>query len=68
MEDQYVNPKKPRQKTAMRIVKTYLRNRLGDNTLKYNLICYVEKIEMRKVTNDVVIDRFEAMKERGKPF
>ena len=53
---------------AMRIVKIYLRNRLGDDALKYNLICYVEKSEMRKVTNDAVIDRFEAMKERRKPF
>ena len=52
----------------MRIVKTYLRNRLGDDSLKYNLICYVEKSEMRKVTNDAVIDRFEAMKKRRKPF
>ena len=54
--------------SAMRIVKTYLRNRLGDDALKYDLICYVEKSEMRKVTNDAVIDRFEAMKERRKPF
>nr|XP_040245984.1 uncharacterized protein LOC109775849 [Aegilops tauschii subsp. strangulata] len=41
--------------SAMRIVKTYLRNRLGDDTLKYDLICYVEKSEMRKVTNDAAI-------------
>ncbi|XP_073362461.1 uncharacterized protein [Aegilops tauschii subsp. strangulata] len=41
--------------SAMRIVKTYLRNRLGDDTLKYELICYVEKSEMRKVTNDAAI-------------
>nr|XP_040245739.1 uncharacterized protein LOC109783366 [Aegilops tauschii subsp. strangulata] len=54
--------------SAMRIVKTYLRNRLGDDALKYDLICYVEKSEMRKVTNDAVIDRFEAMKKRRKPF
>jgi hypothetical protein len=54
--------------SAMRIVKTYLRNRLSDDALKYNLICYVEKEEMRKVTNDVVVDRFEAMEERRKPF
>ncbi|KAM0845936.1 hypothetical protein ACQ4PT_056024 [Festuca glaucescens] len=42
--------------SAMRIVKTYLRNRLSDDALKYNLICYVEKEEMRKVTNDVAIE------------
>jgi hypothetical protein len=54
--------------SAMRLVKTYLRNRLSDDALKYNVICYVEKGEMRKVTNAMVIDRFEAMKDRRKPF
>jgi hypothetical protein len=54
--------------SAMRLVKTYLRNRLSDDTLKYNVICYVEKGAMRKVTNAMVIDRFEAMKDRRKPF
>jgi hypothetical protein len=43
-------------------------NRLSDDALKYNLICYVEKEEMRKVTNDVVIERFEAMDECRKPL
>jgi hypothetical protein len=52
----------------MKFVKTYLRNCLSDNTLKYNLICYVKKDEMRKVTNDVVIEGFKAMEERCKPF
>jgi hypothetical protein len=54
--------------SAMRIVKTYLRNRLSDDALKYNLICYVEKEEMRKVTNDAVIDRFEILKNRRGAF
>jgi hypothetical protein len=44
---------------SLRIVKIYLLNRLSDDVLKYNLICYVEKEEMRRDTNDVVIDRFE---------
>ena len=50
--------------SGMKIVKTFLRNRLGDDALNHNLICYVEKEEMRKVTNDAVIDRFEVMNER----
>jgi hypothetical protein len=42
--------------SAMRIVKTYLRNRLSDDdALKYKVICYVEKEEMKRVTNDAVI-------------
>jgi hypothetical protein len=45
--------------SAMKIVKIYL---LSDNILKHNVICYVEKEEMRRVTNDVVIDHFEILK------
>jgi hypothetical protein len=52
--------------SAMKIVKTYLRNRLNDGSLSDNLICYVEKEEMKKVTNDLVVDRF--MKLRGRKF
>jgi hypothetical protein len=54
--------------SAMRIVKTYLRNRLSDDALEYNLICYVEKEDMRKVTNDAVINHFEILKNRRVRF
>ena len=54
--------------SAMKIVKTYLRNHLSDDALKHNIICYMEKGEMRKVTNEAVIDRFEILKDRRKPF
>ena len=54
--------------SAMKIVKTYLRNRLSDDALKHNVIYYVEKGELRKVTNEAVIDRFEILKDRRKPF
>jgi len=37
--------------SAMKIVKTYLRNRIGDKFMSNSLICYVEKEEMLKVTN-----------------
>ena len=50
--------------SAMRIVKTYLRNRLGDDALKYDLICYVEKEEMKKVTNAQVVEYFMARRNR----
>jgi hypothetical protein len=51
---------------AMKIVNTYLRNHLNDGSLSDNLICYVEKEEMKKVTNDLVVDHF--MKLRGQKF
>jgi hypothetical protein len=50
--------------SAMKVVKTYLRNRIGDQHLSHMLIGYVEKEEMRKVTNQAVVDRFMKMTER----
>ena len=50
--------------SAMRIVKNYLRNRISDDFMSDSLICYVEKEEMKKVTNDAVIHRFMNLKER----
>ena len=52
--------------SAMKIVKTYLRNRIGDKFMSNSLICYVEKEEMLKVTNEVVVSRF--MKMQGRRF
>ena len=37
--------------SAIKIVKTFLRNRIGDKLMSICLICYVEKEEMLKVTN-----------------
>jgi hypothetical protein len=50
--------------STMKVVKTYLRNRIGDEHLSNMLIGYVEKEEMMKVTNRAVVDRFIKMSER----
>ncbi|XP_040381762.1 zinc finger MYM-type protein 1-like [Oryza brachyantha] len=50
--------------SAMKTVKTGLRNRMGNKYLSDSLICYVEKAELNKVTNDVVIGRFQDYKRR----
>jgi hypothetical protein len=50
--------------SAMKIVKTKLRNRIGDIYMSNSLICYVEKEELLKVTNEAVIQRFMKMKPR----
>nr|CAD39903.2 OSJNBa0065B15.7 [Oryza sativa Japonica Group] len=47
--------------SAMKNVKTYLRNKIGDEYLSDSLICYVEKEEMKKVTNEAVVRRFMKM-------
>jgi hypothetical protein len=49
---------------AMKIVKTHLRNHIGDEHMSNSLICYVEKGEMMKVSNEAVVRRFMKMKER----
>ncbi|CAD6333648.1 unnamed protein product [Miscanthus lutarioriparius] len=50
--------------SSMKIVKTNLRNRIGDQFMSDCLICYVEKEEMMKITNESVIRRFMKMQER----
>ena len=50
--------------SGMKIVKTNLRSRIGDQFMSDCLICYVEKEEMMKVTNESVIRRFMKMQER----
>ena len=50
----------------MNIVKTHLWNRIGDKQMINSLICYVEKEEMLKVTNEVIVSRF--MKMQGHRF
>jgi len=52
--------------SAMKIVKTYLCNRIGDSYMNNSFICYVEKELMMKVTNEAVVRRF--MKMQGRRF
>ena len=51
--------------SGMKIVKTTLSNRMGDQHLSQRLICYLEKEEMKKVTNEAVVRRFVTMKGKG---
>ena len=48
----------------MKLVKTFLRNRLNNDSLSHDVICYVEKEDMKKVTNDQVVEYFMALKNR----
>ncbi|XP_021306313.1 uncharacterized protein LOC8155504 [Sorghum bicolor] len=50
--------------SGMKIVKTNLCNRIGDQFMSNCLICYIEKEEMMKITNEAVIRRFMKMRER----
>ncbi|XP_019087367.1 PREDICTED: zinc finger MYM-type protein 1-like [Camelina sativa] len=50
--------------SAMNIVKTSLRNRIGDKFLNDCLVSFIEKELFDKVTNDIVMKMFQDMKER----
>ncbi|XP_024979792.1 zinc finger MYM-type protein 1-like [Cynara cardunculus var. scolymus] len=50
--------------SAMKFVKTDLRNQNGDDFLNYALICTIEKEALCNVKNKDVIDRFQKMKTR----
>ncbi|KAJ9565720.1 hypothetical protein OSB04_001686 [Centaurea solstitialis] len=48
--------------SAMKIVKTDLRNKIGDEFLNDALICTIEKEALLNVTSDDVINQFQKMK------
>ena len=50
--------------SAMKLVKTSLRNRMGDHFLSDYLICFIENELLDDVTNEEVLIRFQAMSER----
>ena len=54
--------------SGMKIVKTTLSNRMGNQNLSHRLICYIEKEEMKKVTNEVVVRRFMTMEGKGRKY
>lgn len=50
--------------SAMKIIKTQLRNSMGDDYLSNSLVCYVEKEKMMQVTNAAVVKRFRKIGNR----
>jgi hypothetical protein len=50
--------------SAMKLVKAYLSNKIGDNHLSYGLICYVKEGIIKKVINDALIGYFMNMEGR----
>jgi hypothetical protein len=51
--------------SAMKLVKTQLSNKIGDEHLSHRLICNVEKEAFSKVTNEGVIRRFMNMEGKS---
>ncbi|XP_047949207.1 zinc finger MYM-type protein 1-like [Salvia hispanica] len=50
--------------SAMKIIKTSLRNSMGDQLLNDCLVPYIEKDVFVKVTNETIMQRFQKMKNR----
>ena len=50
--------------SAMKLLKTRLRNRIGDEFLANNMIVYIEKEIARNFTVEMIMDEFYSMKNR----
>ena len=50
--------------SAMKYLKSDLRNRIGDENLSDSCICFVEKELLKNVSLDDVLERFQKMKPR----
>jgi hypothetical protein len=50
--------------SAMNIVKSVLRNKMGEKFMRDVMICYVDKDIFSTITNDDVIDLFKRIKDR----
>lgn len=50
--------------SATKIIKTMLRNRMGDEWLNDCLLAYVEKIIMDSIVDDIIMKHFQIMKPR----
>ena len=50
--------------SAMSLIKTDLRSKMGDEWLNDLMICYVEKEIFRSISDDKIIHHFEEMKKR----
>jgi hypothetical protein len=48
--------------TAMKIIKTDLRNKMGDEWLSYRMICYIEREIFASINNDDILHHFQELK------
>ena len=50
--------------SAMSIIKTELRNKMGDDWLNYSMVCNIEREIFAKVDDDAIIYRFQSYRSR----
>ncbi|WVZ70665.1 hypothetical protein U9M48_019309 [Paspalum notatum var. saurae] len=54
--------------SAMKIIKTELRNKMGDEWLNHRMVCYIERGVFASITNDDIVNRFQELKTRRKNY
>jgi len=52
--------------SAMKIIKTDTRNKMGDEWLNYRMTCYIERDVFASITNDDILQYFQELKSRLK--
>ncbi|KAL6906332.1 hypothetical protein ACP4OV_003933 [Aristida adscensionis] len=52
--------------SAMKIVKTESRNKMGDEWLNHRMICYIEREVFASIKNDDILQHFQELKSRKK--
>ena len=52
--------------SAMKIIKTDTRNKMGDEWLTYRMTCYIERDVFASITNDDILQYFQELKFRLK--
>jgi hypothetical protein len=52
--------------SAMKIVKTDLRNKMGSDWLNHRMVCYIEREIFSSIPNDQILYQFQEMKSRMK--
>ena len=65
------NLKRFQPEAAMKLVKTYLSNKIGDEHLSNRLVCYVEKEELKKklpMKLEAVVHRFMKIEGKGRKY
>ena len=50
--------------SAMKIIKTDLRNRMGDEWMNDSMVVYIEREIFDTIKNEVILQRFQKMKAR----
>jgi hypothetical protein len=50
--------------SAMNIIKTELRNRMNDDWMNYNMVCYIERDVFHSINDDDILYHFQACKSR----